>query len=131
MMLLPLLIATAAAVLSAQEYGPPEIVPKNFTFRDVLAADPVHYRKELENPQVRVLRLNLKGDESVPLHEALDGLFVCLRECHLRLTDPRGYIQDVHLEDGKTRWIGAGTRSEKNLSTHSVEMVFVESREKR
>jgi len=125
-----LLAALAASVLFAQRALPPEVVPKNFTFRDVLSVDRVHYREEYENDKVRVLRLNLKGDESVPVHKALDGLFVCLRECHLRLTDPHGYIQDIHLEDGRTRWIGGGTWSEKNLSTHAVEMVFVETKSK-
>jgi hypothetical protein len=127
----PLLIALTAAVLSAQkEISRPEIAPTNFTFRDILTVDPVHCHKDFENERIRVLRLNLKGDESVPVHEAFDGLFICLRECHLRLTDPHGYIQDIHLEDGKTRWIGAGSRSAKNLSTHPVEMLFIETRSK-
>ena len=127
---IPLLALAAALLFAQREISLPEITPKNFTFRDVLAVDPIHYRKELENDRVRVLRLNLKADESVPVHEALDGLFVCLRECHLRLTDPHGYVQDIHLEDGKSRWIGGGTRSEKNLSTHAVEMLFIETRSK-
>jgi hypothetical protein len=109
---------------------PPEIAPGTFTFRDILTVDRVHVRLDFENERIRVLRLNLKGDESVPVHEAPDGLFVCLRECHLRLTDPHGYIQDIHLEDGKTRWIGGGTRSAKNLTTHPVEMLFVEMKAK-
>jgi hypothetical protein len=53
-------------------------------------------------------------------------LFVCLRECHLRLTDPDGRIQDVHLEARQTRWVGAGARREKNLSTKPLEMLFIE-----
>ena len=90
MRLLPLLLAALSFTLFAQKDRlPPEIAPKNFTFRDILAIDPSHYRKDFENDQIRVLHLNLKGDESVPVHEALDGLFVCLRECHLRLTEPR------------------------------------------
>ena len=99
-----------------------------FTHRDVLAVDPIHYRKDLENEQVRVLHLNLRADESVPLHESNDGLFVCLKECHLRLADPGGHIQDIHLGNGQSRWIGAGTRTEKNLSTQPVEMLFIETR---
>jgi hypothetical protein len=130
-LLVMLTVLAASALLAQKDKMPPEIAPKDFTFRDVLSIDPAHYRKEMENDQIRVLRLNLKGDESVPVHEAPDGLFVCLRECHLRLTDPRGYVQDVHLEDGHTRWIGGGTRSERNLSTHSVEMLFIETRSRR
>jgi len=126
-------LAALALVLAAPAFPqkesppfPPEIAPPDFTHRDVLRVDPNHYRKDLENDHTRVLRLNLKADESVPLHDANDGLFVCLRECHLRLTDPGGRIQDVHLEAGQTRWIGAGARSEKNLSTKPVEMPFIE-----
>ena len=131
MRLLPILLAALSpAHLAQKDRLPPEIAPKNFTFRDILALAPTHYRKDFENDQIRVLHLNLQANESVPVHEALDGLFVCLRECHLRLIDPRGYIQDIHLEDGKTRWIGAGTRSEKNLSTHPVDMLFIETRRK-
>ncbi len=128
MRVIPLLMALAASV--AQHRFPPEIAPRDFTFRDLARFDPVHVHQDFENERVRVLRLNLKGDESVPVHEAPDGLFVCLRECHLRLTDPHGYIQDIHLEDGKTRWIGGGTRSAKNLTTHPVEMLFVEMKAK-
>ena len=46
----------------------------------------------------------------------------------LRLTDPQVKIQDIHLENGQTRWIWAGTRTEKNLSTKPVEMIFIESK---
>jgi hypothetical protein len=123
-------LAALAVVLVASAFPqkdfPPEIAPPGFTHRDVLRVDPNHYRKDLENDHTRVLRLNLKADESVPLHDANDGLFVCFRECHLRLTDPEGRIQDVHLEAGQTRWIGAGARSERNLSTRPLEILFIE-----
>ena len=155
---LPLLLTLSAAVASAQNEFPPEIIPPNFTHRDVLTVDRIHYREDLRNDQVRVLHLNLKGEESVPLHDANDGLFVCLKECHLRLADPGGHIQDIHLGNGQSRWIGAGTRTdkrtgcggrrqtlaeqhfqppaaarscafpEKNLSTQPVEMLFIETR---
>jgi hypothetical protein len=112
-------------------YFPPEIAPPGLTFRDVLRVDPVHYAKDFENDRTRVLRLHLKADEMVPQHDAYDGLFVCLRECHLRLTDPAGKLQDVHLENGQTRWIGGGTRTEKNLGTQFVEMLFIEQKPNR
>ena len=124
---LPLLLTLSAAVTLAQK-DPPEIIPPNFTHRDILAVDRIHYRKDFENDQVRVLHLNLKGDESVPVHEANDGLFICLKECHLRLDDLKGHLQDIHLENGQSRWIGAGTRTQKNLSPQPVEMLFIETR---
>ncbi len=128
---LPLLLALSAAVTSAQNEFPPEIALPNFTHPDVLAVDRIHYREDFKNDQIRVLHLNLKGDESVPVHEANDGLFVCLKECHLRLDDLRGHFQDIHLENGQSRWIGAGIRTEQNLISQPVEMLFIESRLRR
>jgi hypothetical protein len=49
---------------------------------------PKHYRLDFENDQIRVLRLTLKGDEAVPLHDAKDALLLCLKECHLGLEYP-------------------------------------------
>ncbi|MES1261747.1 MAG: hypothetical protein ABUS49_08425 [Acidobacteriota bacterium] len=118
----------ASLAQKGEIFFPPEIAPPGLTFRDVLRVDPVHYAKDFENERTRVLRLHLKADEAVPLHDARDGLFVCLRECHLRLTDPAGKLQDVHLENGQTRWIGAGTRTEKNLGTRPLEMLFIEQK---
>jgi hypothetical protein len=130
--LFSLLLALAATVLS-QHKMPPEILSPDFTnFRDVLQVDRAHFRKDLDNDQYRVLRLNLRGDDSVPLHDANDAVFICIsRECHLRFTDPIGHVQDLHLETGQTRWVGAGTRTGKNLSTHELEMLIVEAKQRR
>jgi hypothetical protein len=72
----PLLTAAVASVrFGWKSEFHPNLLPKNFSPRDAVTADPSHYRKEPENGQVRELRLNLRGDESVPVHDALDGLF--------------------------------------------------------
>jgi hypothetical protein len=128
MLPLPLLLTLSAAVTLAQKDFPPEIIPPNFTHRDVLLVDRIHYREDLRNDQIRVLHLNLEGDESVPLHDANDGLFICLKECHLRLDDLAGHLQDIYLENGQSRWIGAGSRTERNLTSQPVEMLFIESK---
>ena len=106
---------------------PPDIVPPEVTqWRDPLRISPKHYKLESDNEHVRVLRLALKGDEGVPMHDDRDSLFVCLTECHLRLSSPDGRIQDVHLEAGKTQWVFGGPRSEKNLSTKPLDMLLIE-----
>jgi len=83
---------------------------------------------ELDNEHVRVLRLTLKGDETVPVHDDQDALFVCIKECHIRLTRPGGRPQDIHMQAGESRWIYADTRSEKNLSTQPLEMLVIETK---
>jgi hypothetical protein len=93
---------------------------------DILKIDPKHYKLELENENVRVLRVTLGPDESVPMHAAAAATLVCLTECHVRFTPPSGRVQDIHMEAGQTRWIWDEHRSEKNLSTHKLEMLLIE-----
>jgi hypothetical protein len=127
-----LLVASATAGISAQVRQralPPDIVPPEvLNSRDALQVDRLHYRLELENEKLRVLRLTLKPSEIVPMHDDKDALVVCLNECHVRFTSPNGRSEDIHMEPGASRWIYGDTRSEKNLGTHPVEMLFVETK---
>ena len=122
------LFALAAALAFAQKRdieARPEVVPQGFTHPDPLS-DRAHFEKQFENDRTRVLRLHLAADDTSKLYETGDGLFICMRECQVRLVDPGGHDQDIHLQDEESRWVGAGTRRLKNLSTRPVEMLFVE-----
>ena len=89
--------------------------------------DPQHYRLDFENEHVRVIRLTLKAEESVPMHDDVDAVAVCVQECHLRFTEPGGkHIQDVHMEAGESRFLYGDTHSAHNLNTHPMEMLFIE-----
>jgi len=125
-----LLMTIFLAQIRSREFRlPPDIVPPEvLKGKDALVADPKHYKLELDNERVRVLRLTLKGDEVVPVHDDKDALFVCLKECHLRLTQPGGRPQDIHLQAGESRWIYADTRSEKNLSNQPLELLVIETK---
>jgi hypothetical protein len=111
------------------QYPPPDIIPPELLkTRDALQADPQHYRLEFENEKMRVLRLTLKSSETAPMHDDKDALVVCLNECHVRFTSPNGRSEDIHMEAGASRWIYGDTRSEKNLGTKPVEMLFIETK---
>lgn len=106
---------------------PPDIIsPEALARRDPLKIDAKHYHLDYENDQVRAIRLALKADEAVPMHDDVDAVAVCLRECHLRFTRPDGRIQDVHMESGETRWLYGDTHSARNLNTNPMEMLFIE-----
>jgi hypothetical protein len=106
---------------------PPDIVsPEAMARRDPLKIDTRHYRLDYENERVRAIRLTLKADEAVPMHDDVDALAVCIVECHLRFTEPDGHIQDVHMESGETRWLYGDTHSARNLNTNPMEMLFIE-----
>jgi beta-alanine degradation protein BauB len=110
-----------------QKLFPPEIVsPEALGRRDPLKIDARHYRLDYENEHVRAIRLTLKADEAVPMHDDVDALAVCIVECHLRFTEPGGRITDIHMESGETRWLYGDTHSARNLNTHPMEMVLIE-----
>jgi hypothetical protein len=126
-----ILFSLTACTLLAQRRPiqpfPPDIVPPEaFKHRDALEVDPVHYQLEFEDNRTRVLRLTLKPNEAVPLHDAEDALVVCLKECHLRLDRPTSHSEDLHLDAGKTRWVFGGARIERNLGSQPLELLLVE-----
>ena len=123
------LVLIAVFIAFGQKFDRPEIIPPEvLKGKDALVADPKHYKLELDNDRVRVLRLTLKGDETVPVHDDQDALFVCVKECHIRLTRPGGRPQDIHMQAGESRWIYADTRSEKNLSNQPLELLVIETK---
>jgi len=129
-----LMVILFAQVRSREFRLPPDIVPPEvLKGKDPLETDPKHYRLELENDRMRVLRLTLKADEVSPVHDDHDALFVCLavgsdKACHLRLTRPGGRSQDIHMQAGESRWIYGDTRSEKNVGPQPLEMLVIETK---
>src|SRR5579862_3912464 len=76
------LLLAASAYGQPRPFFPPDIVPpETLARRDPLKIDPQHYRLDLENEHVRVIRLTLKADESVPMHDDVDAVAVCVQEC--------------------------------------------------
>lgn len=122
------------------------------TATDPLRADPAHYSTENATGGMLALRLKLGPDEATGMAFFQDALFICLSECHVRLTLPNFtvlnaetsfpfpikekrptysglQVVDVHMEAGTTRIIGAGMRSILNLSTSPVEMLIIERKD--
>jgi len=108
---------------SASAHTLPELVSQE---RDAFSADSKHFHRDFENKQIRVLRLTLEADESVPMHRTSDTLLVCIKSCHLRLQQPDGHIHDVHMNEGETRWLPSDIRSEKNIAGRPLEIIFIE-----
>ena len=130
---LGLVILLACTTVAAQRFRPPESVymPPDIVpdlHRDAMKVDPLHFKVELENEQIRVLRANLGRGETIPLHDSRTGLVVALTECHLRFIRVDGHRIEVHLEAGKVRWVYADAYSTVNLSNAPAEYLFIETR---
>src|SRR5438876_569731 len=116
-LLLPLLAV-------AQDKLPPEIFTDRL--RHVLEVDPVHYKKDLDNDRVLVLRARLGPGEFVPMHDDRAHMMIAITEVHLRLSKPGGRPFDVHMLAGECRWGYADMHTIQNIYTKPAEYLVIE-----
>lgn len=95
--------------------------------QDPVKVDPKHYKIEMENDQVRVLRVKIGPGESTPVHEhGLNRVLVYLTGMDFRVTGDDGKPQVVTHQAGEVSW-GTPTRhKEENVSSKPFEVVVIE-----
>jgi hypothetical protein len=106
---------------------PPDLIAHDSPIRDLAKIDTKHVRVDSDNSRMRVLRIALPAGEALPMHDARDGVLVCLTACSLSLTNPLGYTVEVKLEAGHTRWIGAARHRIVN-SGGAADFLFIEAK---
>jgi len=95
---------------------------------DPPTVDPRHYKVELENEQVRVVRARYNPKDSAPMHEhALPRVTVNLTSQNVRLTLPDGKTTDLRRAAGEIVFTATpGSHSEVNLEDRPFEVLLVE-----
>ncbi len=94
---------------------------------DPLKVDPGHYKLEFENPQVRVLRVNIPPHGVAPMHAHLtDRVTVFLTDQNFQTKDSTGKVATVEHKAGDVAWGTPIEHTEKNLSDQPFEAVTVE-----
>ena len=93
---------------------------------DPVAVDPKHYKVELENDRVRVLRIVYGPREKSVMHSHPDGLAVFLTENRARFTFPDGKTEERSWKAGQTMLIPAETHVPENLTDKLLELVLIE-----
>ena len=93
---------------------------------DPVAVDAKHYKVEMENDQVRVLRITYgPNDRSVmPGHPA--AVLVCLTDFHAKFTSPDGKTEERRGKAGETIWTPAEEHLPENLGAKRLELILVE-----
>jgi quercetin dioxygenase-like cupin family protein len=64
--------------------------------------DPKHYKVEVENDNVRVLRINYGAHEESVMHAHPDGVAIFQNEIHCRFTFPDGKTEEHRFRAGET-----------------------------
>ena len=93
---------------------------------DPVQVDPKHYKVELENDRVRVLRIRYGPREKSVMHGHPAGLAVFLTDQRSKFTYPDGTSEEVVGEAGRVRWLDAFQHLPENASDQSFELIRVD-----
>jgi quercetin dioxygenase-like cupin family protein len=93
---------------------------------DPVKVDRKHYKVELENDQVRVLRVKIGPHEATPLHEhSLNRVVTYITDQNIRVTSG-GKAETLQHKAGEVSWGAPTKHKEENLSDKPLEVVVVE-----
>jgi quercetin dioxygenase-like cupin family protein len=98
--------------------------------QDPVKVDSKHYKVELENDQVRVLRINYGPHEKSLMHEHPPSVAIFLTDGQVRFTLPGGKTQDAPVKAGTAQWEAAGKHLPENIGDKPFELVLVELKTK-
>jgi hypothetical protein len=104
---------------------PPDVIANDSPIRDLAKLDPKHVRVDSDTARMRVLRMTLAAGASLPMHDARDGVLVCVTACSLAFSNPVGYVRDVKLEAGQTLSMQAERHRITNAGA-TVELLYIE-----
>jgi quercetin dioxygenase-like cupin family protein len=94
--------------------------------QDPVKVDPKHYKVELENEKVRVLRVNYRAHEKSVMHAHPASVAIFQSDTHCRFTLPDGKTEEHRFRAGETLYAPAGSHLPENLGGHPIDLVIVE-----
>ena len=93
---------------------------------DPVRVDPQHYKVELENERVRVVRVKYGPGEKSVMHSHPETIAVFLTEAHNKFTYPDGRSEDINANAGMVQHMEAFTHLPENTSKTPFEVVLIE-----
>ena len=120
--------ASPVDIVHVELKSPPNMAPTvKYTARDPLAVDARHFKLEMDNNQVRVLRLRLRrGEKTATYQEVFEHLLVPLTAARLKTTDAKGVAKAASYRPGEVQWRVPGTGADENTSGQPYEAIIVE-----
>jgi quercetin dioxygenase-like cupin family protein len=95
--------------------------------RDPVKIDPNHYKVELENDKVRVVRIRYGPHEKSPMHQHPPGVAVFLTDAECEFIYPDGKKENIQAKAGEFQSFAEAWEHEpRNLSANPLEVLYVE-----
>ncbi len=98
--------------------------------QDLVSVAPKNAKVEYEDARVRVVRLTIAPNESLPMHDRPQRVVIALTANDVRLTMPDGTTRTTKVPAGNIAWSGPGKRSVTNLD-QPLENIVVEMKDAR
>jgi len=106
---------------------PPKSSKGPWTDLDPVKVDPKHYKVELENDYVRIVRFRNEPHGRIPMHEhSADRVVVFLTQAAMKVTAPDGTVSELRRKAGEVSWSGRAKHQEENMAAEPIELVVVE-----
>ncbi len=101
--------------------------PRPALERDPVKLDPKHYKVELENDRVRIVRISYGPNEKSVMHQHPPGVGVFLTDGDFKFTFPDGRIEELHQKAGDflnfdERW----EHVPENLTNKPFQALYIE-----
>ena len=93
---------------------------------DPVVVDSKHYKVELENERVRVLRIKYGPHEKSAMHSHPASIAVFVTDGHARFTYPDGKTEDVKAKTGQVMYFPPLEHLPENLSDKPFEVIGIE-----
>jgi len=98
--------------------------------QDAAKADPKHYKVELENDDVRVLRIQYEPGEKSVMHEHPKGVAVFLTDYQVKFTVPTGEEIPISGKAGQVKWSDGDKHLPENTGIKAMEVIQIELKAK-
>lgn len=94
--------------------------------QDPAKVDPEHYKVEMENEKVRVLRVKYGPHEKPAGYRHPSSIEINLTVAHLAITHPDGKTETIQARAGQVFSFPASERLPENLSDFAYEAIVIE-----
>jgi quercetin dioxygenase-like cupin family protein len=94
--------------------------------QDAVKADSTHYRVEVDNPQVRILRVHYGPHEKSVMHSHPATVAIFLTDGQGRFTFPDGKTQEFSVKAGDVQYSAAVVHTPENTGDQPLDLIVVE-----
>ena len=93
--------------------------------QDPIVVEPTHYKLAFENDAVQVVDVHYGPHEKSKMHSHPGGVVVYITGGHLRFTNDKGEVKEVHAKPGDARFFPPFRHKVENLGDKSFDAVYI------